>query len=210
MSEKEQGEISVVEAKMARIEELSEQILESSNGLNEFWRDLGERLAVVAVEVWADQFLEGSTELIFPRDGAGAQAEGEPEGERGLQLGFHHFRTQDRTSTENAAWKFSVRPSNLVHGATLYSTLDRPEPLGEARPLDEEPSWVRLAALQQLPELLNAILGTQNDTLAVVRCALGEPVEAHATVTSPFSRRSGEANALSVVPLTGMKPASRG
>ena len=210
MSEKEQGEISVVEAKMARIEELSEQILESSNGLDEFWRDLCERLSAVAVEAWVDEFLEGSTELIFPRDGAGVQGEGEPEGERGLQLGFHHFRTQGRTSTENAAWKFSVRPSNRVHGATLYSALDSPEPLGKARPLDEEPSWVRLAALQQVPELLNAILGTQNDILAVVRCALGEPVEAHAIVTSPFSRGSREANASSVMPPTAMKPASRG
>lgn len=210
MSENEQGEISVVEAKMARIEELSEQILEASNGLDEFWRDLGERLAVVAVEVWADELLEGSTELIFPRDGAGAQAEGEPEGERGLQLGFHRFRSQDRTSTEKATWKFSVRPSSLVHGATLYSTLDCPEPMGKARPLDEEPNWVRLAALQQLPELLNSILGTQNDILAVVRCALGEPVEAHAMVTSPFSRSGRAESPSTVVPLTGMKPSGRG
>ena len=69
---------------MARIEELSAQILEASNQLEEFWSDLGDRLAVVGLEVWADELLEGSTELLFGED----ETEGEPESERGLQLGW--------------------------------------------------------------------------------------------------------------------------
>jgi hypothetical protein len=204
MSNETESEITVVEARMARIEELSAQILEASDRLEEFWSDLGDRLAVVGLEVWADELLEGSTELLFGED----ETEGEPEGERGLQLGFYNFRAPDIDSAPGQGWTFAVRPGSVVLGATLYSSLDHPEARGVPRRLDQEPASVRLAALHQLPELMNAILGAQNDTLAVVRCAIGEPVEAHAMVASPFARKTKEGASSAVVPLMEMKPSN--
>lgn len=208
MTEKTQAPVSVVEAKMARIEELSRQIARSAADLETFWHNLSDRLAAVAVEAWADEFLEGSIRLTFPNPDPAKKPRDEPEDEHGLQLGFYNFGDPELGSTSTPSWQFAVRPAVLVHGATLYSTLDHPEPRGEARPLEGEPSWLKLAALHQVPDLLNTIVGAQNDTLAVVRCALGESLEAHALVTSPFSRTEPQGDSTTVAPQARAKSAS--
>lgn len=194
MSENCRQQVSAVEAKLARIEELSAQITQEHEGLEDFWRDVAGRLAVVALEVWCDELLEVDTVLVFDEEASG-DPEGEPIGSDGLQLGFARSAAVD-------GWNFVVRPAHLRQGTTLYTQLEHPEPQGKARLLAAESPSVKLAALHQLPELLDAVLGSQNDTLAVVRTALGEPVEAHAMVASPFASR-GKGRPV-VVPLGGV------
>ena len=181
MSEECRQRVSAVEAKLARIEELSAQIAQEHEALENFWKDVARRMAAVALEVWCDELLEAGSVLVFD-EGASGDHEGEPTGVRGLQLGFAQ-------SSAAGGWEFVVRPAHLRQGATIYTQLEHPEPQGTARPLAAAAPSVKLAALHQLPELLDAVLGSQNDTLAVVRSALGQPVEAHALVASPFSSR---------------------
>ena len=178
--------ISPVEGKLARIEEISTQIASESERLDVFWSSVARRLGAVEEEAWSDRLLEIGEEVVFEEESGGADCS--PCGVRGLQLGFTRMG-------EKPGWSFAVRPAYLRQGATLYVQFEHPDPKGEARPLEREPQPVRLAALHQLPELLDAVLGSLNDTLAVVRSALGEPVEAHAMVTSPFaSMGNGHSN----------------
>ena len=183
---------SAVDAKLARIEELSSQISQEEAGLREFWEDVTARLSSVGLEVWCSELLDSGTVLVFDEPASGEETR-EVIGMRGLQLGF-------APATEAGGWGFVVRPAHLRQGATLYTQLEHPEPVGSARRLAGESLGVRLAALHQLPELLDGVLGGQNDTLAVVRTALGENVEADARVASPFaSRGNGRPIALPLV-----------
>jgi hypothetical protein len=186
-------EISVVEAKLRRMEELSQQVSADAERLRGFWSELARRLGAIGVEAWSDDLLEGSSHLIFDDENSGEQEEATSSGARGLQLGFAR-------SGADKEWDFLVCPATLVHGSTLYASLEKPEPSGDPRPLREEPEPLRLAALHALPELMDALLGSLNDTLAVVRAALGEPLETRALVSSPFSKR-GEVPGASVVPI---------
>lgn len=170
--------VSPVDGKLARIEEISAQIARESGRLEAFWSEVAQRLGAVEVEAWSDELLEIGSQAIFEEESG--DADRSPCGFRGLQLGFARIG-------EGPGWGFEVRPVFLRQGVSLYAEFEHPEPLGEARPLEEEPQSVKLAALHQLPELLDAVLGSLNDTLAVVRTALGEPVETHAMVASPFS-----------------------
>ncbi len=88
MTEKTQAPVSVVEAKMARIEELSRQIARSAADLETFWHNLSDRLAAVAVEAWADEFLEGSIRLTFPNPDPAKKPRDEPEDEHGFSSVF--------------------------------------------------------------------------------------------------------------------------
>ncbi|MCS5637418.1 MAG: hypothetical protein NZ990_12935 [Myxococcota bacterium] len=183
--------ISPVEAKLWRIEELATQIAGEDERLGTFWQELSRRLSLAQVEAWADDLLECSCELLFDEDSSDGEQPRTSSGARGLQFGFAAL-------PGGQTWGFRVRPASVVHGSTLYSSLEKPEPNGESRALEQEPRAVRLAALQQLPELLDRILGSLNDTVAVARVALGDPVEANALVSSPFSRR-GQSTQSSVV-----------
>ena len=192
-------EVSVVEAKLSRMEELAEQISAEAAELGAFWIDVAQRLEAIEVEAWSNELLECSEQLLFEDDGeSGAKEESVSTGARGLQFGF--ARTEPHASRD-----FLVRPASVVHGATLYGSLDAPEPNGSPRLLSDEPEGVRLAALHQLPDLMDALLGSLNDTLAVVRTALGTPMETRALISSPFSKRDG-VRSESVVPITPGTP----
>jgi hypothetical protein len=195
MAGDELKEVSVVEAKLNRMEELAEQISAEAGELRSFWADLARRLEAIEVEAWSNDLLESSEQLLFENTGGSAgEEENISTGAKGLQFGFGRIEAQ-------ASRNFLVRPASVVHGATLYGSLDAPEPNGSPRLLSDEPEAVRLAALHQLPELLDALLGSLNDTLAVVRTALGTPLETRALVSSPFSKRGGIGSE-SVVPIT--------
>jgi len=189
------SEVSVVEAKLSRMEELAEQISAEGGELSTFWVDLAQRLEAIGVEAWSNELLECSEQLLFDANGESDKKEESVSiGARGLQFGFGR-------AEPHASRDFLVRPASVVHGATLYGSLDSPEPNGSPRLLSDEPEAMRLAALHQLPELLDALLGSLNDTLAVVRTALGTPLETRALVSSPFSKRGGIGSE-SVVPIT--------
>ena len=177
---------SPVDSKLQRIEELSQQIARQDGRLDSFWQQLTERLSAAEVEVWSDDLLDCGAELLF--DSARAGSPGDSSGERGLQLGFCPEAT-------GKAGAVRGRAATMGHGSTLYSSLEKPEPAGEPRPLAQESRAVRLAALRQLPELLDGLLGSLNDTLAVVQTALGDPVETSALVSSPFSHRGQQSQA---------------
>ena len=181
MSGDSDAPVSAVEAKLARIAELATQIAGEEERLEEFWEKVAQQLADAAAEVWSHDLLETGVVQVFGDEAVG-EVDGDLSGERGLQLGFARC-------ADAADLAFVVRPAFLAESVTLYTQLEHPEPEGKARPLSSEPRQVRLAALHQLPELLDAILGGLNDTLAVVRTALGDPVETQAMVSSPFSRR---------------------
>ena len=177
------------------MEELAEQISAEGAELSTFWVDLAQRLEAIGVEAWSNELLECSEQLLFDANGESDKKEESVSiGARGLQFGFGR-------AEPHASRDFLVRPASVVHGATLYGSLDSPEPNGSPRLLSDEPESVQLAALHQLPELLDALLGSLNDTLAVVRTALGTPLETRALVSSPFSKREGIGSE-SVVPIT--------
>ena len=191
------SEVSPVDAKLRRIEELAEQIAHEDERLAGFWQELTRRLSLVEVEGWSDDLLECSTELLFDAACEEGEEQQTSSGERGLQLGF-------APAPGGEEWNFRVRPASVVHGSTLYASLEKPEPGGESRPLELEGQVVRLAALRQLPELLDCILGSLNDSLAIVRTALGDALEADALVSSPFSHRGGTTQA-AVINIGGNK-----
>jgi hypothetical protein len=174
--------ISPVEGKIRRIEELATQLAGEDERLETFWQELTRRLSLAEVEAWADDLLEFGCELLFDEDSPDGEEPRTSCGARGLQFGFAPLPGGER-------WSFRVRPASVVDGSTIYSSLEKPEPNGESRALEQEPRAVRLAALQQLPELLDSVLGSLNDTVAVARIALGDPVETNALVSSPFSQR---------------------
>jgi len=176
------SEVSPVDAKLRRIEELAEQIAHEDERLASFWLALTERLGSVEVEVWSDDLLDFGAELIFDEARVEDELSASSSGEKGLQLGFC-------ADSRGRDWRFRVRPACVTHGSTIYSSLEKPEPAGESRALSREPRAVQLAALRQLPELLDCAVGSLNDTLAVVHTALGDPVEVAALVSSPFSHR---------------------
>ena len=178
--------ISRAEGKLARIEDISTQVANQSGRLDGFWSLVARRLGAVEVEAWSESLLESGDQAVFEEEWGGGDLSA--CGVRGLKLGFTCL-------SEKSGWGFAVRPAYLRQGATVYVQFEHPDPKGEARPPEKEPQPVKLAALHQLPELLDAVLRGLNDTLAVVRVSLGEPMEAHAMVASPFAtRRNGDSS----------------